>query len=208
MIMMMFSRNVVGCTSCSGAQHALSILVGTNNLSFSSMVLPLIRHTLRAHNSFVILMSSPSSSLLQRAEVFSLFRHIFRLARKMKHNSLKEAEYITSECKNRFRENRFLKDHAHVQKAIDYAKTRIYMCENYGIAYERMANVTSSGGGDVKIVHEGLREEVGNFESVGLPKNVTAEEARRKAREKRRRMSESLEESRSRTSGSGGSSST
>ena len=108
---------------------------------------------------------------------------MFRLARKMKHNSLKEAEYITSECKNRFRENRFLKDHAHVQKAIDYAKTRIYMCENYGIAYERMANVTSSGGGDVKIVHEGLREEVGNFESVGLPKNVTAEEARRKAEE-------------------------
>lgn len=163
-------------------------------------------------------MSSPSS-LLQRAEVFSLFRHMFRLARKMKQNSLygeggkevnrnQEAEYITSECKNRFRENRFLKDHAHVQKAIDYAKTRIYMCENYGIAYERMANVTSSGGGDVKIVHEGLREEVGNFESVGLPKNVTAEEARRKAREKRRRMSESLEESNSRTSGSGGSSST
>ena len=67
---------------------------------------------------------------------------------------------------------------------------------------------TSSGGGDVKIVHEGLREEVGNFESVGLPKNVTAEEARRKAREKRRRMSESLEESRSRTSESGGSGST
>lgn len=153
-------------------------------------------------------MASPSSSLLQRAEVFSLFRHMFRLARKMKRDSLKEAEYITSECKNRFRENRFLKDHAHVQKAMDYAKTRIYMCENYGIAYERMANVTSSGGGDVKIVHEGLREEVGNFESVGLPKNVTAEEARRKAREKRRRMSESLEESRSRTSGSGGSSST
>ncbi|CAL6436885.1 unnamed protein product [Bathycoccus prasinos] len=166
-------------------------------------------------------MSSPSSSLLQRAEVFSLFRHMFRLARKMKQqNSLnigegggkahrnQEAEYITSECKNRFRENRFLKDHAHVQKAIDYAKTRIYMCENYGIAYERMANVTSSGGGDVKIVHEGLREEVGSYVSVGLPKNVTAEEARRKAREKRRRMSESLEESRSRTSGSGGSSST
>ena len=84
--------------------------------------------------------------------MFSLFRHMFRLARKMKRDSLKEAEYITSECKNRFRENRFLKDHAHVQKAIDYAKTR--------------------------------------------------------AREKRRRMSESLEESRSRTSGSGGSSST
>ena len=151
--------------------------------------------------------------------MFSLFRHMFRLARKMKQNSSisegggkgnrnQEAEYITSECKNRFRENRFLKDHAHVQKAIDYAKTRIYMCENYGIAYERMANVTSSGGGDVKIVHEGLREEVGNFESVGLPKNVTAEEARRKAREKRRRMSESLEESRSRTSESGGSGST
>ena len=83
------------------------------------------------------------------------------------------------------------------------------MCENYGIAYERMANVTSSGGGDVKIVHEGpLREEVGNFESVGLPKNVTSGGLRKKAREKRRRMSESLEESRSRTSGSGGSSST
>ena len=60
----------------------------------------------------------------------------------------------------------------------------------------------------MKIVHEGLREEVGNFESVCLPKNVTAEEARRKAREKRRRMSEILDESRSRTSGSGGSSST
>jgi len=111
-------------------------------------------------------MSSPSSSLLQRAEVFSLFRHMFRLARKMKHNSLKEAEYITSECKNRFRENRFLKDHAHVQKAIDYAKTRIYMCENYGIAYERMANVTSSGGGDVKIVHEGYERKLGTLRAL------------------------------------------
>jgi len=78
------------------------------------------------------------------------------------------------------------------------------MAENYGIAYERMANVASSGGGDVKIIHEGLREEVGSFQSVGLPKNVSGEEARRRAREKRRRMSESLESS---SSSSGSSSS-
>ena len=78
------------------------------------------------------------------------------------------------------------------------------MAENYGIAYERMANVASSGGGDVKIIPEGLREEVGSFQSVGLPKNVSGEEARRRAREKRRRMSESLESS---SSSSGSSSS-
>jgi len=78
------------------------------------------------------------------------------------------------------------------------------MAENYGIAYERMANVASSGGGDVKIIHEGLREGVGSFQSVGLPKNVSGEEARRRAREKRRRMSESLESS---SSSSGSSSS-
>jgi len=76
------------------------------------------------------------------------------------------------------------------------------MAENYGIAYERMANVASSGGGDVKIIHEGLREEVGSFQSVGLPKNVSGEEARRRAREKRRRMSESLENSSSSSSSS------
>jgi len=76
------------------------------------------------------------------------------------------------------------------------------MAENYGIAYERMANVASSGGGDVKIIHEGLREEVGSFQSVGLPKNVSGEEARRRAREKRRRMSESLESSSSSSSSS------
>jgi len=74
------------------------------------------------------------------------------------------------------------------------------MAENYGIAYERMANVASSGGGDVKIIHEGLRGEVGSFQSVGLPKNVSGEEARRRAREKRRRMSESLESSSSSSS--------
>ena len=76
------------------------------------------------------------------------------------------------------------------------------MAENYGIAYERMANVASSGGGDVKIIHEGLREEVGSFQSVGLPKNVSGEEARRRAREKRSRMSESLESTSSSSSSS------
>ena len=81
------------------------------------------------------------------------------------------------------------------------------MAENYGIAYERMANVASSGGGDVKIINEGLREEVGSFQSVGLPKNVSGEEARRRAREKRRRMSESLESSSSSSSGSSSSNS-
>jgi len=73
-----------------------------------------------------------------------------------------QANYVRTEARNAFRNNRFLKEQSHIEKAIDYAKTRIYMCKNYGIAYERMANVTSSGGGE-KIVHEGLREQVGNF---------------------------------------------
>ena len=162
-------------------------------------------------------MSSTSSSVLQRnrAEVFSLFRQCFRVALKMtqkttgattttaaKEDLARQAEYIKTESRNRFRQNRFLKERAHIQSAIDYAKMRIYMAENYGIAYERMANVASSGGGDVKIIHEGLREEVGSFQSVGLPKNVSGEEARRRAREKRRRMSESLESSSSSSSSS------
>jgi len=157
---------------------------------------------------------SSSSSVLQRnrAEVFSLFRQCFRVALKMTKKTgttttttaaedfARQAEYIKTESRNRFRQNRFLREQAHIQSAIDYAKMRIYMAENYGIAYERMANVASSGGGDVKIIHEGLREEVGSFQSVGLPKNVSGEEARRRAREKRRRMSESLESSSSSSS--------
>jgi hypothetical protein len=119
----------------------------------------------------------------------------------------RQAEYIKTESRNRFRQNRFLREQAHIQSAIDYAKMRIYMAENYGIAYERMANVASSGGGDVKIIPEGLREGVGSFQSVGLPKNVSGEEARRRAREKRRRMSESLESSSSSSSGSSSSNS-
>ena len=157
---------------------------------------------------------SSSSSVLQRnrAEVFSLFRQCFRVALKMTKKTgttttttaaedfARQAEYIKTESRNRFRQNRFLREQAHIQSAIDYAKMRIYMAENYGIAYERIANVASSGGGDVKIIHEGLREEVGSFQSVGLPKNVSGEEARRRAREKRRRMSESLESSSSSSS--------
>jgi hypothetical protein len=159
--------------------------------------------------------SSSSFSVLQRnrAEVFSLFRQCFRVALKMTKKTgtttttavedfARQAEYIKTESRNRFRQNRFLREQAHIQSAIDYAKMRIYMAENYGIAYERMANVASSGGGDVKIIHEGLREEVGSFQSVGLPKNVSGEEARRRAREKRRRMSESLESSSSSSSSS------
>ena len=119
---------------------------------------------------------------------------MFRLATKMARTEkdIDQANYMRTEARNAFRNNRFLKEQSHIEKAIDYAKTRIYMCTPYGIAYERMANVSSSGGGE-KIVHEGLREQVGNFESVGLPKNVSSEEARRKARERRRRMSESVE---------------
>ena len=45
------------------------------------------------------------------------------------------------------------------------------MAENYGIAYERMANVASSGGGDVKIIPKGVTR--GSWE---FPKRRFAEE--------------------------------
>ena len=38
-----------------------------------------------------------------------------------------QAEYVRTEARNAFRNNRFLKEQSHIEKAIDYAKTG-YTC--------------------------------------------------------------------------------
>ena len=90
----------------------------------------------------------------------------------------------------RLETNRFLKEQSHIEKAIDYAKTRIYICTHYGIAYERMANVTSSGGKDCarRFERTGWKFRVG-WSAKMYPRGSEEESAR----EEEKGMSESVE---------------
>ena len=117
-----------------------------------------------------------------------MLREMLRIGRQWTGDA-KEKEYIASEARKVFRGNRFLRDERGIERALDEARVRIHNAKQHGIAYKRLENLASSGGGEGgKIVPDELRREVGVFESVGLPINEDLVLARKKARDKRRNM--------------------
>jgi hypothetical protein len=125
-------------------------------------------------------------------EVFSLYREILRIAKRTEliRGKYEEGKYIREECVNSFNANKELIDDDMIDRAIDRAKTRIYYQRNYGVAYERLENVSSAGGGDVKIINQSLRDDIGAYQSAGLAINVHLNEHRAKARAKRKAIAE------------------
>ena len=97
-----------------------------------------------------------------------------------------EKDYIAAQAREAFTHNRALRDQKEIDAALNLAHARIHNARTHGIAYDKLGNSTSGGGGDVKIIPKELREEVGVFASVGLPANEANSAERKKAREKRR----------------------
>lgn len=64
----------------------------------------------------------------------------------------REAEYIVLETSKAFRARRDATDPALVERYLREGEERLYMANNYKIAYARLPHVALGGGGDVKNV--------------------------------------------------------